>query len=154
MSFTIGLDIIPLTIDWSQITGYLGSPLMTQFWAIGNTFVGFAFWIWIITPILQFTNIWYGKYMPISTSVSYDNTGRIYNVTKILNDHFDFDISKYKAYSPLFLGTPFALGYGLSFASLTALLVHVYLFHGSNIWQQFTTSLDEEEDIHMRPNSA
>ena len=154
MLFTVGLDVIPLTIDWSQITGFLGSPLMTPFWAIGNVFVGFAFWIWIITPILHFTNTWYGKYMPISTSVSYDNTGHTYNVSKILNDHFDFDISKYEAYSPLFLGTTFALAYGLSFASLTALIVHIYLFHGSQIWQQFKESQDQEEDIHMRLNRA
>lgn len=148
----VGLDIIPLTIDWSQITGFLRSPLMTPFWAIGNIFVAFAFWIWIITPILHFTNTWYGNYMPISTSVSYDNTGQNYNVTKILNDQFEFDLSKYKAYSPLFLGTTFALAYGLTFASLTALLVHAYLFHGSQVWQQWKESLDQEEDIHMKLN--
>jgi hypothetical protein len=95
-SCNIGLDIIPLTLDWSQITGYLSSPLMTPFWAIANVFVGFVFWIWFLTPILHFTNVWYGKYMPISTSVSYDNTGRKYNFTNILNDQFEFDLAKYK----------------------------------------------------------
>ena len=118
-SSNIGLDIIPLTLDWSQITGYLSSPLMTPFWAIANVFVGFVFWIWFLTPILHFTNVWYGKYMPISTSVSYDNTGSKYNFTKILNDQFEFDLAKYKSYSSLFLGTTFALSYGLSFASLS-----------------------------------
>ena len=54
----------------------------------------------------------------------------------------------------MFLGTTFALVYGLSFASLTSLLVHVYLFHGTQIWQQWKESLDQEEDIHMKLNRA
>jgi OPT family oligopeptide transporter len=146
------LDLIPLTVDWAQITGYLLSPLMTPFWAIANVFGGFVFWIWVITPIIHFTNIWYGKYMPVSTPVSYDNTGSTYNVTRILNENFDFDLAAYKAYSPLFLGTTFALAYGLSFASITCVLIHTYLFYGSEIWRQFKESLNQEDDIHMRLN--
>jgi OPT family oligopeptide transporter len=147
-----GLDVIPITFDWAQITGFLSSPLMTPFWAIGNIFIGFVFWIWIVTPIIHFTNIWYGKYMPISTPTSYDNTGALYNVSRILNDKFEFDLAKYKTYSPLFLGTTFALAYGQSFASITAVLVHVYLYHGTEIWQQFKESLDADEDIHLKLN--
>jgi len=145
-----GLDVIPLTIDWSQVSGFLLSPLMTPFWAIGNVFVGFVFWIWFITPILHFTNVWYGKYMPISTSISYDNTGKRYKVLRVLDQNFRFDLTKYKAYSPLFLGTTFALAYGLSFATITAVLVHTYLFYGDEIWRQFKESLHQEDDIHMK----
>jgi OPT oligopeptide transporter protein len=148
----VGLDVLPITFDWAQITGFLLSPLMTPFWAIGNIVFGFAFWIWFITPILHFTNVWYGKYLPISTPGSYDNTGANYNVSRILNPAFEFDLAKYKAYSPLFLGTTFALAYGQSFASITSVLVHVYLFHGSEIWAQFKQSLDQDEDIHMKLN--
>jgi len=125
---------------------------MTPFWAIGNIFIGFAFWIWFVTPIIHFTNVWYGKYMPISTPRSYDNTGARYNVSRVLNEQFEFDLGKYKAYSPLFLGTTFALAYGQSFAAITSILVHVYLYHGSEIWRQFRESLNQDEDIHMRLN--
>jgi OPT family oligopeptide transporter len=154
MLIYIGLDVIPLTVDWSQITGFLSSPLMTPFWAIGNVFVAFVFWIWIVTPILHFTNVWYGKYMPISTPVAYDNTGNVYQVKNVLNDNFEFDLAKYQAYSPLFLGTTFALAYGLSFGAITSVLVHTYLFYGSEIWRQFKESLDQEDDIHMKLNKA
>jgi len=90
--------------------------------------------------------------MPISTPRSYDNTGAPYNVSRVLNEQFEFDLGKYKAYSPLFLGTTFALAYGQSFASITSVLVHVYLYHGSEIWYQFRESLNQDEDIHMRLN--
>lgn len=127
---------------------------MTPFWAIGNIFIAFAFWIWFVTPILHFTNVWYGKYMPISTPVSYDNTGNRYKVANVLNGNFEFDLAKYKEYSPLFLGTTFALAYGQSFASITSILVYTYLFHGENIWRQFKQSLEEDEDIHAKLNKA
>lgn len=91
--------------------------------------------------------------MPISTSISYDNTGQKYNFTRILNDQFEFDLAKYKNYSPLFLGTTFALSYGLSFAAITSVIVHVYLFHGTQIWQQLRNQLlTHEDDIHMKLN--
>ena len=127
---------------------------MTPFWAIANIFVGFSFWIWFITPILHFTNAWYGKYLPLSTPRSYDNTGAKYNVSRILNAQFEFDIAKYKAYSPLFLGTTFALSYGLSFGTITSVIVHVYLFYGAEIWRQFKESWNQEDDIHMKLSKA
>lgn len=143
-----------MTFDWAQVTGFLLSPLMTPFWAIANVFAAFVFWIWFITPILHFTNVWYGKYMPISTPTSFDNTGASYKVSNVLDNNFEFDLQKYKAYSPLFLGTTFALAYGLSFASITSVLVHIYLFHGAQIWEQFKASLEAEDDIHMKLNKA
>lgn len=127
---------------------------MTPFWAIGNIFVAFVFWIWIVTPLIHFANGWYGKYLPISTHHGYDNTGNSYNVSRILNSKFEFDLTKYKAYSPLFLGTTFALTYGLSFASITSVLMHTYLFYSDEIWRQFKEALNQEDDIHMKLNKA
>ena len=57
--------------------------------------------------------------MPISSTHSFDNTGSSYNVSRIISDGSTFDEEKYKAYSPLFLSTTFAISYGLSFASIT-----------------------------------
>ena len=57
--------------------------------------------------------------MPISSTHSFDNTGASYKVARIISNGTNFDEEKYKAYSPLFLSTTFALAYGLSFASIT-----------------------------------
>lgn len=65
------------------------------------------------------------KYLPISDSNSYDNTGQTYDVSRILTPQYTFDEAKYKEYSPLFLSTPFMLAYGLSFATMIAVLVHI-----------------------------
>jgi hypothetical protein len=39
---------------------------------------------------------WYSGYLPMSGSNSYDNTGKLYNVSKILTPNFTLDEEKYK----------------------------------------------------------
>ena len=46
--------------------------------------------------------------------------------------------------------TTFALAYGLSFATITSLIVYTYLHHGTTIWKQYRNSSEEEPDIHMK----
>ncbi|KAJ7193068.1 oligopeptide transporter [Mycena pura] len=144
-----GLAMGSITFDWSQIT-YIGSPLATPWWAEANIAVGFVFFFWFLTPVIHFTNTLYGKYLPISTSGSFDNTGAAYDVSKILNDQLEFDEEKYKAYSPLFLSTTFAISYGLSFASITATITHAFLFFRKQIWTQSRRAMHEQPDIHAR----
>lgn len=58
--------------------------------------------------------------MPMSSRGSFDNTGKTYDVSKIINlGDSSLNLFKYQGYSPLFLSTTFAISYGLSFASIT-----------------------------------
>jgi hypothetical protein len=52
---------------------------------------------------LHFSGTWYGEFLPMSDSSTYDNTGTNYNVTRILTPEFTLDEAAYKSYSPLFL---------------------------------------------------
>lgn len=88
--------------------------------------------------------------MPISSRTSYDRYGKKYDVTRILTEDSTLDVDKYKEYSPLFLSTTFALSYGLSFASITATVVHALLYFRKQIWTQARRSLSEQPDIHAR----
>ncbi|EJD01572.1 OPT oligopeptide transporter [Fomitiporia mediterranea MF3/22] len=144
-----GLGMSVLTFDWGQIA-YIGSPLATPWWAEANIAAGFAFFFWILTPALYYTNTWYSAYMPISSRTSYDNTGGEYNVSRILRPDGTFDEDAYHAYSPLFLSATFILSYGLSFAGITATIVHTVLYFRRQIWIQSRRSLNEQEDIHAR----
>lgn len=63
--------------------------------------------------------------MPILDYTSYDNTGAPYSAAAIVTDSL-FDIEKYKAYSPIFLPATLIVGYGVTFASLTAMAVHTF----------------------------
>ncbi|MCJ1307038.1 hypothetical protein MMC25_000684 [Agyrium rufum] len=148
--FSQGLGLIPLTFDWTQVTGYTLSPLMYPWHSIGNTLTGVVIFFIFTTIGVHYSGGWYATYLPISDSQSYDNTQGVYNVSKILTPEFTLDLAKYEAYSPLFLSTTFALTYGLSFASITALVTHTALFYGQEIWIRSRLSLGEEPDVHTK----
>jgi hypothetical protein len=145
-----GLGLLPLTFDWSVITAFILSPLVYPFHAIANTMIG-LFIFTVITAIgIHFTGSLYSDYLPMSTGGSFDNTGAPYNVSKILTPEFTLDQAKYASYSPLFLSTTFALTYGLSFATIIAVVVHTYLYHGDEIWHKLKSSRTDGADIHQK----
>jgi len=113
-------------------------------------FAAFLFFYWFLTPILYFTNVWYSQYMPISSTQAFDNRGQPYNWSRIMNDDATFNLAEYKAYSPLFLSMTFAISYGLSFASITATIVHAVLYFGRPIRVHLRRSLAEQPDIHAQ----
>ena len=105
--------------------------------------------IGIVAPIMYYTNAFYTYHLPISSTHSFDNTGKSYDVNRIL-DGGTFNNTKYQAYSPLFLSATFTLSYGLSFAAITAVLTHTFLYNGKQIWNQSRKSMHEQSDIHAR----
>ncbi|KAG8215868.1 OPT oligopeptide transporter protein-domain-containing protein [Butyriboletus roseoflavus] len=147
--YVSGLGMSLITFDWAQIT-YIGSPLATPWWAEANIAVGFVTIFWVLAPILYYTNTWYSAYLPMSTRISYDNTGNTYNVTQIINADASLNLAAYEQYSPLFLSMTFAISYGLSFASITATLTHALLYFRKQIWVQSRRSMSEQTDVHAR----
>ncbi|KAI0251736.1 OPT oligopeptide transporter [Lactifluus subvellereus] len=146
---THGLAMGLLTFDWGQIA-FKGSPLVMPWWAAANIGITIVFFYWILVPILYYTNVWYSAYVPLVSSYSFDNRGRTYNVSRIINADGSFNLQEYKAYSPLFLSASFAISYGLSFASITAVLTHTFLYYRKKIWTHARRSLSDQPDIHAR----
>lgn len=145
-----GMSLFPLTFDWTQIAGYVTSPLQTPWWAIANILGATIMWFWIVSPAIYFSNAWYTQYVPFSTPASYDNTQGTYNVTRILTDKLTFDPQKYKEYSSLYLSTTFALSYGLSFATMMAVITHTILYYGKDVIKKIRTSRNEEPDVYYK----
>jgi hypothetical protein len=79
----------------------------------------------------------YTSYMPILSSIVFDNTGSPYNVTRILTDEFVFDQAAYEDYSRVFMSATYILSYALQFAALPALIVHTTCWYGRDTWRQF-----------------
>ncbi|KAH8662219.1 OPT oligopeptide transporter protein-domain-containing protein [Xylariales sp. PMI_506] len=145
-----GYGIVPLTLDWTIVSGWAGSPLIPPFHALANTVAGVVVFFVFISMGLHFKGYWYSDYMVVQSSNAFDNTGAVYNVSRILNADMTFNEEMYKAYSPLFLSTQFALSYGLAFAAVGAIIVHVILYHGSKIVEQYKLARNQEDDVHMR----
>ena len=155
-----------LTFDWGQIA-YNGSPLPVPWWSAANVGLAIVIFYWTIAPIfyvrhsffsrscrgfltilLQYTNVWYSSYLPLVSSRSFDNTGKTYNVSRIINNDSSFNLEAYKAYSPLFLSASFAITYGLEFASITAILTHTFLYYRKRAWVHARRSLSQQSDLH------
>ncbi|POR36191.1 Glutathione transporter 1, partial [Tolypocladium paradoxum] len=137
-----GLGLFPMTFDWAQIT-YVGSPLLVPFWAAMNVIGGLAIVMWIIAPIFYYSNVLYSSYMPILSAGVFDNTGKIYDVSRILTPDFLLDKGAYASYSRVFLPVTYMLSYGVQFAGLAALLTHTLCWHGQDIWRTWKRALEE-----------
>lgn len=85
----------------------------------------------------------FSSYLPILSSSVFDNTGKPYDVSRILTPDFLFDEEAYKRYSRVFLPITYALSYALQFAALSALLTHTACWHGKDIWKQWRHSWEE-----------
>ncbi|KAN0103685.1 oligopeptide transporter [Russula decolorans] len=144
-----GLAMGFLTFDWGQIA-FNGSPLGIPWWAAANTGFSVAFFYWFLAPILYYANVWYSAYFPLVSSDTFDNTGKKYNVSQIINSDFSFNLQAYEAYSPIFLSVSYAITYGLEFATITATLTHTFLYYHKYIWSHARRPLSAQPDIHAR----
>ncbi|RWA12142.1 hypothetical protein EKO27_g2965 [Xylaria grammica] len=130
---TTGLSLIPITFDWTQVAGYVGSPLIVPWHAIANTLIGVVVFFVGLTSFLHYTGAWYSQFLPMSDASTYDNAGAIYNVSRVLTPDFTLDERAYQSYSPLFIR-----------------LVTLGREHRGTIWAQYQNSTHEKPDIHMK----
>lgn len=47
-----------LTLDWGQVAG-IGNPMATPWWATANVLGGFIGFIWVLAPILYYSNAYF-----------------------------------------------------------------------------------------------
>ncbi|KAE9387784.1 small oligopeptide transporter [Gymnopus androsaceus JB14] len=140
-----GLGLSFVTFDWNQIA-YIESPLATPWWSEANVVAGFILVYVILAPVLYYTNVWYSQYLPITSTSAFDNTGHVYNSTRVLRNG-TLDMEAYKSYSPLYLPIGFALSYGVSFIAIGATASHAIIYLRKPILLHFK---QEQSDIHAR----
>ncbi|KAH7136151.1 OPT oligopeptide transporter protein-domain-containing protein [Dendryphion nanum] len=124
-----GMGLLPITFDWSQIA-YIGSPLVVPTWTILNVLASLIFWIWIVAPAIYYTNTWYSGFLPFQSSSVFDNTGKTYNVTRVIDKRsdFSFNVTKYDQYSDIYMPVVYGLNtFGLCFATIASLFVWLFL---------------------------
>ncbi|KAF3548462.1 hypothetical protein DY000_02001418 [Brassica cretica] len=73
-------------------------------------------------------------------------------VVVIIDNKFHLDRDIYAKTGPIHMSTFFAVTYGLGFATLSATMVHVLVFHGSDLWKQTRGAFktNKKMDIHTR----
>ena len=98
----------------------------------------------------DYTNVLYSSYMPILSAAVFDNTGKPYDVSRILTSDFLFDKEAYLKYSRVYLPITYVLAYTAQFAGLSALVAHTACWHGKDIWQQTKKSFTEDSKDHNK----
>ncbi|EFJ17229.1 hypothetical protein SELMODRAFT_179057 [Selaginella moellendorffii] len=147
-----GLGLGSIAFDWAAIASYLGSPLASPWFATANVMVGFSLFMYVVTPLTYWSNLYGAKRFPIFSSGLYADDGSEYNFTRVIKDHsLQLDYDAYNSYSKLHLSNFFVFTYGASFAALTATLAHVAIFHGKEIYSMTTSALTSRKvDVHTR----
>ncbi|KAF9410344.1 hypothetical protein BGZ94_001675 [Podila epigama] len=145
-----GLGLGTLSLDWNTITAFLGSPLITPWWAQMNIMLGFVLIAWVMVPIAYYTNVWNAKIYPILTSKLFTTDGYYYDTLSILTPSKNLDEQMYKTYGPLRIATFFAISYGVGFAGLTAIMTHTFLYHRKQIWAQWKEARGASQDVHFK----
>ncbi|KAJ2805439.1 hypothetical protein H4R20_002092 [Coemansia guatemalensis] len=136
-----GTGILSLTFDWEAL-GTL-QPLITPLWAQIQYYAGAILMTYVLTPIGWRLNWWGSQSLPIVSTNVFDTSGNAYNISLVHRfRNPDADISEvdsdghyspgalmYKTYSPVRLTVNSALGYICSVAAITAVIVHLALWH-------------------------
>ncbi|XP_062029741.1 oligopeptide transporter 2-like [Rosa rugosa] len=146
-----GLGIGSLTLDWSVIASYLGSPLISPFFAIVNITVGYILTMYVVLPTAYWGfNLYNAKNFAIFSKNLFDDHGEIYNVTAIVNDKFEIDMPAYKKQGHINLSVFFSLTYGIGFAGVISTITHVALFNGREMYEKYKAAHTGKVDIHTR----
>lgn len=146
-----GLGLGAFTLDWSAVSSFLFSPLISPFFATANIFVGYVCFLYVLVPTAYWgMNLYNAKTFPIFSSHLFMSNGSAYQITDIVNQQFQLDTEAYARLGRINLSTFFALSYGLSFATIASTITHVGIFYGKEIYQRFRASQQEEPDIHTK----
>ncbi|KAJ4964899.1 hypothetical protein NE237_016748 [Protea cynaroides] len=146
-----GLGLGAFTMDWAGVASFLFSPLISPFFATFNIFVGFVLIMYIAMPIAYWgLDLYNAKTFPIFSSHLFTADGQRYNISAIVNNHFELDIPSYEQQGRIHLSMFFALTYGFGFATIAATLTHVGFFYGRDIYDRYRASYKSKMDIHTR----
>ncbi|XP_058217153.1 oligopeptide transporter 4-like isoform X1 [Rhododendron vialii] len=146
-----GLGVGAITLDWSAVSSFLFSPLISPFFSIVNIFIGYVLILYIAIPVSYWGLGLYGaRKFPIFSSHLFTGQGQLYNISAIVNEKFEIDLVEYGKQGPIHLSMFFALTYGFGFATIAATLSHVSLFYGREIYERYCASYKGKDDIHTK----
>ncbi len=127
-----GFGFLNFSLDWTAV-GTSG-PLFQPWWAACNFYAGIGGMMYVVMPALYFSNFWQALKFPTAIgSGLYNKSFTKFKVDSVLNPDNTLDVSKWEGAKPLLLTPFFAITYGLSFAILTSMVTHVFLWHRKDV---------------------
>ncbi|KAK9319373.1 OPT oligopeptide transporter protein-domain-containing protein [Lipomyces orientalis] len=121
----LGLGFNPLTtFDWA-VASY-SAPLVAPFFSTVNRYIGTIIGGLMLLGMYWRNYKWTG-YLPINTNNVYDNTAKVYNLTRVVRPDSTLDEAEYKLYSPPYISMGNLLYTGAGFALYTLAFAYMLL---------------------------
>lgn len=155
----LGLNPFP-SFDWVILNN--NAPLQIPFYSQANQFIGALIAGFVVIPALYWTNYKWTAYLPINSNRLYTNTGKPYNVRKILTNGL-IDERKYQEYSPPYYTAANLVVYGAYFALYPFAIIYTLVvdwksivFSVGDLWEtvrhplQRRSNFDKHDDPHSK----
>lgn len=85
-------------------------------------------------PLLLLVNFWNAREFPSPTSAGlFDSAYKKFDVPSVLSADLSLDDVAWEKAQPILLTPYFAITYGLSFAAVSSVVVHVWMWHRREI---------------------
>jgi OPT family small oligopeptide transporter len=164
-----GPGILGLSFDWPVIAHH--NPLTSPFWVSVNYAFQGIFWGWIIIPWIHFANPFNAPVLEarhgwgnrtaqedpfpnLNTNMLYDKFGNVAKIASFVNlPSMSLNREAFEERQPFYFSASMAIGYFCSFMNVAAVLSHVALWYGVDIWTQIRETFGrlpehEWDDIH------
>lgn len=129
----LGLNPIP-SFDWNVINYPL--PLALPFFNQVNTYIGAILGFFCIIG-LWYSNYKWTKYLPINSNKLFTNTGKVYQVRKVVSEDSLFSKTKYESYGAPFYSAANLIVYG----SFFALYPFAFFYESALYWKPISKAL-------------
>lgn len=142
----LGLNPIP-SFDWAILNN--NSPLQIPFYSQVNQYIGALIAGFAIIPALYWTNYKWTAYLPINSNNLFTNTGKPYDVRKIITNGL-MDPAKYQNYSPPYYTAANLVLYGAYFALYPFAIIYTMVLE----WKSFAFSVKDLWDTIKNPRRS
>ncbi|KFA54222.1 hypothetical protein S40293_08147 [Stachybotrys chartarum IBT 40293] len=91
----------------------------------------------IVIIIMYYRNAFWSAFMPINSNGAFDNTGKQYNITRVLDDNQRIDVDRYRSYGPPYYAIANLFVTGGNFIYYTFSIVYVFTKYWTPIKKAF-----------------
>ncbi|KAK0725295.1 oligopeptide transporter 6 [Lasiosphaeris hirsuta] len=131
-SGTYGFGMLDISLDWNYASFW--QPLYTPLWANASQIGGAAVAVWLIYPIMYFTNTLNALNYPPMSSGTFDDQGQKYNISRILTPQYTLNQTAMDEYSLPHWSISYAMYFFWGFACSTGAIVYSALWYGKDSW--------------------
>lgn len=128
-----GFGILDISLDWNYINNGVLAPMYTPLWSAMTQCTGVFLAVWLLYPILYYTNVMDSQNFGAVSSKTYDSTGSTYNISRVLTPDFRLNQTAMDEYSRPFWSTPYVFYFFWGFAASSGAMIWSMIWYGKDI---------------------